>query len=113
MKKKHCKVPCGECPFRKNSLPGYLGGFSTTETFQAVTSEDDFDCHLTRDENDEGEEVERMSCAGRMLFASNLAKQFRRKDLEAVRLELKNNTPEHIKENILSYQEFKKHHNKL
>lgn len=100
-----CKVPCNECPFRKNSLPGYLGGFSTQETLQAVTGEDNFDCHLTREDGEE-----RMACAGRMLFASSLGKSFRRKDLEQIRLQLKESTPQEIKDNILSYKEFKKHH---
>lgn len=112
----HCKVPCSECPFRKNSLPGYLGGFTAEETIRVAVSESNFDCHLTRiDENGNGipeDSKKRKACAGRMLFATNTAKSFRRPELEQVRLQLKNKTSQKVKDNILSYLEFIKHHDK-
>ena len=101
---KHCKTPCTECPFLKTSIPGYLGGFSVSETLDVAKSESKFLCHLTR-ELDSPQE-----CAGRMLFVSKIGKMFRRAGLEKVRTELKNNTSQETKDKVLSYSEFVKHH---
>ena len=94
------KKPCSECPFRKESTKGWLGGFSVPETLQAAGSEYSFECHLTRST------VLTKECAGRLLFASKTCKSFRNKDLEAARevLEKSNSL-----EDILGF-EFSQHH---
>lgn len=101
----HCKTPCIECPFRKDALRGFLGGFSVQETIECAKSESEFHCHLTREDG-----LQPKTCAGRMLFVSNLGKSFRNQELEKIRKFLKESTPEEIKNTILSYREFIQHH---
>lgn len=44
-----CKTPCNECPFRKNSIPGWLGPHKI-EDFRTMASADvDFKCHMELD----------------------------------------------------------------
>lgn len=98
---KACKHPCPECPFRKDSLRGYLGGFTPEETYKAALSEDGFDCHLTR-----GDGQERKHCAGRLLFATKMCKSFRNKELEQARFAVK---AENSLDDILGF-DFLGHH---
>ena len=95
----HQKHPCGECPFKCDSIKGWLGSFSVEETLAAARSESDFFCHMTRGE-------ENKQCAGRLLFASKTCKSFRNQELEAARLELKQR---YGTDNILGF-DFKEHH---
>ena len=94
------KRPCGQCPFRKDSAKGYLGGFSIEETLSVAKSEHPFVCHKTRETPNTKE------CSGRLLFATKTCKSFKNPDLEQLRLEAKENNST---ENILGF-EFKKHH---
>ncbi|MDX5979558.1 DUF6283 family protein [Vreelandella alkaliphila] len=50
----HIKKPCRDCPFRKDSMEGWLGGERMTEIIAA----DSFVCHKKRDHQ----------CAGHMLL---------------------------------------------
>lgn len=104
------KKPCIECPFRKQSLPGYLGGYTIEETMAVSLSEQSFHCHMTREGNDNHYLGEPKECAGRLLFASNVAKSFRDKDLEAMRVATKVYNPNHNEE-ILGF-DMKSHHTK-
>lgn len=75
------KQPCRECPFRRNSLPGYLGE-DTPEGFMATTLADvPMPCHLTIDyeEDDwDGDQMEEASyCAGALNFFRNMCKSSR------------------------------------
>ena len=97
----HCQNPCKECPFKKNSLRGWLGGVSVADSIEIALSESDFHCHMTR------ETSKVKHCAGRMLFASKTAKKFRNQEMEEIRLSiLKNNGVDEI----LNVTEFKEHH---
>lgn len=102
--KNDLKQPCNECPFRKNSLPGYLGGFTPEETYQGVmTHEEDFACHLTRHKP-----VKEMSrCRGSLLFLKKNGKmpKYNTKLAEELRKMGKPDTS-----NILSNFEFMSHH---
>lgn len=41
------KQPCHECPFRKKSLPGYVGGHDDAiEIFDLVSHDGKFPCHM-------------------------------------------------------------------
>lgn len=56
----NCKVPCKNCPFRKDSLKGWLGENRMT----SILSNDSFTCHKTgQDKNNS-----RLQCAGHMLI---------------------------------------------
>jgi len=50
----HMKRPCRDCPFRKDTLRGWLG----KERMEEILSEDSFVCHKRTD----------MQCAGHMLI---------------------------------------------
>ena len=94
------KHPCGMCPFKKNSIKGYLGGFSLEDTLAVARSEQSFNCHKTRDTGAEKE------CSGRLLYATKICKSFRNPDLEELRLEAKENNSIN---DILGF-DFKSHH---
>ncbi|MAD98875.1 MAG: hypothetical protein CMB99_16235 [Flavobacteriaceae bacterium] len=53
----HVKKPCKDCPFRKDSMPGWLGAERMTEILKAKT----FVCHKKTD----------LQCAGHMLIKGN------------------------------------------
>jgi Family of unknown function (DUF6283) len=97
------KFPCDECPFRINSLNGWLGGFTPSETQRIALSESDFQCHKTRETGKE------RSCAGRFLFAANCFKQFRVKEMNEIMNRLIEKNPLHKKQ-ILDFTNFNKHH---
>ena len=44
-----CKKPCRECPWRKTSPPGYMGGNDIVEYGNAVRTDDRVPCHLLVD----------------------------------------------------------------
>ena len=50
----HIKKPCKDCPFRKNTLKGWLGGQRMTD----ILKQGSFVCHKKKD----------MQCAGHMLL---------------------------------------------
>lgn len=50
----HCKAPCSGCPFRQDSLKGWLGA----ERMQRILQIDNFVCH----------EKTHLQCAGHMLM---------------------------------------------
>lgn len=49
-------APCDNCPFRKDSLKGWLG----EERMREILNEDSFVCHKTA----YGTDIERRQCAG-------------------------------------------------
>jgi len=102
------KRPCMECPFRRESWPGFLGGFTIEETISAALSEESFQCHMTRIDNDNGYTGKPKECAGRLLFATKTAKMFRDKELEEMRKEVKELNPDYQNE-VLGF-DLKQHH---
>lgn len=46
-----CEKICKECPFSKNSLPGYLADYSTQDILNVMQWEWAFICHLMIDED--------------------------------------------------------------
>lgn len=51
------KKPCAQCPFRKDTLNGWLGG----ERMSEILAQDSFVCHKKQD----------LQCAGHMLINGN------------------------------------------
>lgn len=45
MPRKPCKVQCPQCPFRANSLPGWLGDYTPQTVFQSAWFNQPFYCH--------------------------------------------------------------------
>ena len=63
MKLPNCKRPCKKCPFRKDTLRGWLGA----DRMEEILSSDTFVCHETT----HGKTCERLQCAGHMLICGN------------------------------------------
>lgn len=73
-----CNKPCKECPWRKDSIPGWLGDSTPLEFLQLNESEQHMPCHLTVDyESDDWEELvqDAPACAGRLVHLKNRCKQ--------------------------------------
>ena len=51
MELKTCEKVCKECPFRKDSMKGWLGGFDVDEVLDAQQYEQLYSCHLHRGED--------------------------------------------------------------
>jgi len=58
------KKPCKNCPFRKDSLQGWLGKDRATE----IAKTDTFVCHKSVDYENEKNKSNRLQCAGFMLM---------------------------------------------
>lgn len=67
--KTQLKKPCSDCPFRKDSLPGWLGGAHPEEYLLLATGEIIIDCHVHKRGNNR-----RPQCAGAAIFRSHIAK---------------------------------------
>lgn len=83
MKPQH-KKPCRECPWRRNSLPGYLGASNPLEFLQTSEAETRMPCHLTVDYDDpewERKQNHAPQCAGRAIHFKNRCKNPRNRGL--------------------------------
>ena len=109
------KKPCDECPFRKNSLPGWLGPWEALGLHRYVMdSEKPFSCHMTiRDKVDlvSGEEtttsVENTElCVGSILYMNKGGKLAR----DPFLAEQQDRFEKDSTEDILSVKQFLEHH---
>ena len=94
-KKQHTS-PCGDCPWRRDSIKGWLGDMTAQEWLQMAHGEGKADCHATMQANDEP-----WQCAGLAIYRANVCKSVR--DPEAMRL-----PADRVK--VFSFGEFVKHH---
>ena len=79
---KACKTPCNECPFRKNSLAGWLAEYTPTHLHQIVMGEQPFPCHLTHEENISFDEAKKLPlCNGALAYMKKNGKSPRDKEL--------------------------------
>lgn len=79
-------TPCEKCPWRKNSVRGYLGEDEPLHFYQqSVTGEGDMPCHMVIDYADpdwlENQYPEADYCAGNLIYFRNHMKTPRRKPL--------------------------------
>lgn len=105
----YCKTPCSDCPFRKDSIAGWLSEYTTQDLHSLVMNEIPFPCHMTHDrdlEFDEAGEAETPLCAGALRYMRKAGKSPRRQDLAFLLKSIDRNDCE----NILSVPEFFKHH---
>lgn len=58
------KTPCSDCPFRRDSLRGWLGGSSAREFVRMANSDAAYSCHT----------VVGPQCAGLAIFRANICK---------------------------------------
>lgn len=66
--------PCGDCPWRRDSLKGWVGGLTADQWLRAAHGEDRIDCHTRRGPQ----------CAGAATYRGNVGKLPR--DQELLRL---------------------------
>ena len=103
-----CKKPCKACPFRRQSLPGWLGAASTEQFAQTVMADMPMPCHSTVDYDDpdwrEGLHKARY-CRGALTLFANQCKLSR--DPERPRV------PADREEVFGHIGEFVEHHNSL
>ena len=65
--KTNLKKPCGDCPFRTNSTPGWLGPWNAVDLHRFVMAEQPFSCHETIDYDDQPVDETEL-CAGSVLY---------------------------------------------
>lgn len=104
--------PCNECPFRKNSLPGWLGEWSSPEELFGfvITAEQSFPCHLSMtDRNGDDKPQSDMSyCRGAVMFMKKIGKLPRNRELA----KMVNSVNREELDNILDLPGFLSHHKK-
>lgn len=108
MKKQH-KTPCSKCPFRRRSLPGWLGGLSVDMFAYVANMDVQMPCHshlpngLSYFQPTE-KELSQPQCAGRAIYWSNQIKSARDPKSKLVVL------PKNVEEVFEWPHEFIKHH---
>ncbi len=105
-KTEYMRVACNECPFRKDSMRGWLADYTPEGLHNLVMSEVQFPCHmLMGDENIEFEDAELYEpCTGAIRYMKQAGKVPRNYKLAAI---VKQATDV---EDILTPQEFIVHH---
>lgn len=68
------KVPCNECPWRRNSWAGHLGPFAPAVWLALVHGEDAIACHKTIEEEDDWTTPGIRQCAGAARYRANVFK---------------------------------------
>ncbi len=89
------KAPCKECPFRRESAPGWLGAHeSSTEIVGLVNADRAFPCHLAvnalvEDGTEFSDAVqEAHHCVGALAFMNNSCKLSRNPEIKAQQREV-------------------------
>lgn len=97
---KVCKVPCSECPFRKNSIKGYLGPHTIDDIKMIARTGVDFKCHKTL----ELSEDRYRTCSGYVHYLNNTIQLSRNAEIAKLQKEFKG------KENDCLGFDFEKYH---
>lgn len=58
-------APCSDCPWRRDSIPGWLGGDTSKEFVRLGHSDDVYNCHV----------ITNQQCAGLAVFRANVIKR--------------------------------------
>jgi hypothetical protein len=72
--------PCSDCPFRRKSMPGWLGAGSPESFVQCINTDDILPCHQTVDYEDPAwkekwvAQTEGNTCAGALIMTANMCK---------------------------------------
>lgn len=106
-----CTKPCKQCPFRKDSLAGWLADYTPQDLHNIVMNELEFPCHMTHETDISFEEAASNKyplCAGALGYMRKNAKKPRKPELA----ELVSRIDKEILDDILSVSEFFDHHTK-
>lgn len=110
------KSPCSECPFRKKSLPGWLGPDTAQAVISRVHGETGYSCHMDLENApaiESGEFAGYLDtsnvehCAGAVIHANLSCKSYRNPELRAQQDLLKGSKHE---ADVLNLKEFTEHH---
>lgn len=112
-----CAKVCKECPFRKDSVKGWLGDLTPEEMLEHIFHERVFSCHMTRGEDEENNFLQIVQgkqpiCRGFIISATKSAKRFGKmtmgRALGALQDSIDITATE--REEIMTAWEFKEHH---
>lgn len=67
------KEPCRECPLRRDSIPGYLGGYSWVNYLEIMHSDADIACHMSPGFHQRDLSRQR-ACTGVAAYRANVSK---------------------------------------
>jgi hypothetical protein len=67
--KKQHTTPCHDCPFRRVSIPGWLGDIPAQTFINIALSDERYDCHTKKTDKRKHHQ-----CAGMATFRANLCK---------------------------------------
>lgn len=65
--------PCSDCPWRRNSIKGWLGPWDPQTWVNIAQSEERIECHTSKDR----ESGDQWNCAGAAIFRANIFKDLR------------------------------------
>lgn len=111
---KPCKdQPCSQCPFRRKSMPGWLGDDTPEHFVEMAHGEENLPCHKTvdytkhdwKERQVRGPKATAHECAGAAIYRANVLKEVR--DRKVCRL------PPDEKTVFATPKEFIKHHRSL
>lgn len=93
--------PCRQCPFLKESAPGWLGSYTPELILSHIMGEVPFPCHATVDydksdwrESIEAEGTKSQACAGFLIMTRKFAKLPRDKEFGQHAMRLDRNHPD-------------------
>ena len=110
---KVCKNICSECPFSKNSVPGWLGPYNSPQELHrlVMVADQPFPCHkkqdMTLEKGDIGTKRYPL-CRGSLAYMKKNAKRHK---IPEIQEKMDNLTDSDIK-SVFSVPKFIEHHNK-
>lgn len=110
---KICKKICNQCPFRKNSLQGWLGPHEVDEILETMQFDGLFSCHMRRTEDSTMNDIivgDLPICRGYVASASASFKLFGQNAYGQLMRPLQKQITQEDKEAVLDRRTFKKHH---
>jgi hypothetical protein len=108
-----CEKVCPDCPFRKDSIPGWLGPHSMEEIMNNFTHEFAWTCHMKRDNKSDHKTIP--VCKGFLISAKKSAHSFGKTD-EGKKLNdliINMTISEKEKDLVMNKFEFIKYHKKI
>lgn len=114
-----CRKICSECPFKKNSLQGWLGNHTTDSISEQINLELPFSCHMVREDNEEVNNIkllngEHVVCRGFIATATVSVKRFGAHPVYGEQMKkLQDEITVEDKEQVMNKWDFKKYHDKL
>lgn len=108
---KHCKKPCPECPYRKDSEPEYFGDNDPQEYADALHLDTVVACHTKSGYDANGNVNDVVICAGHLIAQKKVCKSTQHPDaLQVLALEEFQEMVEEKRDEVHGFS-FYSHHN--